>query len=522
MTPAPDLERVVVIGAGMGGLAAAIDLAARGHPVTIMEAAGAPGGKMRTLQVDGRSVDAGPTVLTYRRGFEQLFADAGAALEDHVALVPAERLARHAWDAEGTFDLYADADRSVEAVGEFSGPAQARKFQRFIKDGRALYKALEPSFLTAGRPNPVQLVGRIAARNPLGLLALKPFSSLWDVLGDYFDDPRLRQLFGRYATYCGASPFEAPATLMMIADLEQQGVWFVDGGMIKLAEAMARLARSLGVEIRYRERVSEILVKSGRACGVQLDSGERVSARAVVANADPDAVREGLLGSTAAKAAPPPRMPRGLSALVWTATGRARGFTPERHNVIFSRDYSAEFDALFSQARLPDEPTVYVCAQDRGAGPAPDGAERFLILINAPADGDRRGYPLQETNAWLASTLDRLTQCGFRLEIEAAKVTAPDGFAERFPGSAGALYGRALHGWRAAFLRPGARTRLPGLYLAGGGTHPGAGIPTSMLSGRTAARSILSDLGSTKRFRPAGIAGSTQMRKAKTGGSASS
>lgn len=506
----------------MGGLAAAIDLAVQGRSVTLMEAQFAPGGKMRTATVGDQPIDAGPTVLTYKRGFEALFETAGARLSDHVTLTPAERLARHAWDETGTFDLFADPERSLEAVGAFSGAEQARRFRRFLKDGRALYDALEPSFLTASRPNPPQLTARIATRNPLGLLALKPFSSLWDVLGGYFPDTRLRQLFGRYATYCGASPFEAPATLMMIADLEQQGVWFVEGGMIKLAEAMAGLAQELGVEIRYGEKVSEILVEGGRASGVRLQDGETIPASAVIANADPDALREGLLGTAAAKAAPPARNPRGLSAIVWTAAGRARGFEPERHNVIFSNDYRAEFDALFSERRLADHPTLYVCAQDRGAGAPPDGPERFLILMNAPADGDRRAYPLQETDVWLDRTLARLDQCGFGLAIDSVAATAPDGFAAAFPGSAGALYGRALHGWRAAFLRPGARTRLPGLYLAGGGTHPGAGVPTSMLSGRTAARSILADSTSTPRSRRAAIAGSTPTRSAKTGASASS
>ncbi|XBQ16974.1 MAG: 1-hydroxycarotenoid 3,4-desaturase CrtD [Oceanicaulis sp.] len=512
----------VVIGAGVGGLAAAIDLAARGQPVVVVDAGETPGGKMRELEVGGAKIDAGPTVLTYAKGFEALFAEAGASLSDHVTLIPADRLARHAWDDQDVFDLYADSERTIDEVGRFSGAAQARAFQRFLKNGRALYDALERSFLTASRPSPPGLVGRILLENPKGLFALKPFSSLWDVLGDYFPDARLRQLFGRYATYCGSSPFEAPATLMMIAELEQRGVWFVAGGMSRLAGAMADLARSLGVEIRSGVRVEEILVTSGRASGVRLDTGETITARAVVANADPDALRNGLLGRAAAAAAPRPAGPRGLSAIVWTATGRASGFTPDRHNVVFSRDYRAEFDALFGEGRMADEPTIYVCAQDRGAGALPEGEERFLILINAPADGETRAYRAEETDTWLARTTSRLSACGLRLDLTSVETTPPDRFAALFPGSGGALYGRAIHGWKAAFQRPGARSKLPGLYLAGGGTHPGAGVPTSMLSGRTAARSILADLGSTPQFRPAGIAGSTPTRSATTDASASS
>jgi len=513
---------VIVIGAGVGGLAAAIDLAAKGVPVTLIERAETPGGKMRTLSVDGVAVAAGPTVLTLREAFEDLFEGAGAKLSDHVRLTRADRLARHAWDDKTRLDLFADAKRNEDEIGRFSGARQTRQYRTFLKDSRRLHEALSRSYLTAPRPSMPGLVGRILTENPLGLTALRPFASLWNALGDYFPDPRLRQLYARYATYCGASPFEAPATLMLIPHIEQTGVWLIDGGMARLAKALADLAISLGVSIRYGEGVDEILTEGGRACGVKLDSGDWLSAAAVLANADPDAIRAGLLGQAAQTAPPQAAGPRALSALVWTATGRADGFELDHHNVFFSRDYAAEFNALFEGSRIPDDPTVYICAQDRGADTAPNGAERFLILINAPPDGDARAYPPEEIETWLERTQDRLKACGLTLTIQAARATAPDGFAARFPGTGGALYGRALHGWRAAFQRPGARTRLPGLYLAGGGTHPGPGVPTAMLSGRTAARSILADFASTPRFRPAGIAGSTPIRSATTDGSASS
>ena len=522
MSPARGGEPVVIVGAGMGGLGAAIDLAARGQRVVLIERSESPGGKMRTLPVGGAAVDAGPTVLTMRGAFEELFAGAGASLEDHVSLTRADRLARHAWDGHGHFDLHADPAHTIDEVGRFSGAVQARAFERFLRDGCRLFAALDHSFLKGSRPSMPGLVARIMMRNPAGLTSMRPFSSLWDVLGAYFPDPRLRQLFGRYATYCGASPFEAPATLLMIAELEQQGVWFVEGGMTRLASAMAGLARSLGADIRYGESVEEIVVEGGHAAGVRLAGGETLRARAVLANADPDALRNGLLGKAAASALPPPAGPRALSALVWTATGQASGFDLERHNVFFSGDYPAEFRALFDERRMPDAPTIYVCAQDRGAGGIPDGAERFLILINAPADGDERAYAPVEIDTWLTRTTDRLKACGLSLTLEAVTATAPDGFAARFPGSGGALYGRALHGWQAAFQRPGARTRLPGLYLAGGGVHPGPGVPTAMLSGRIAARSILADLASMRRFHPAGIAGSMPTRSARTDASQSS
>lgn len=506
----------VIIGAGVGGLAAAIDLASRGLPVTLVERADVPGGKMRALHVGGQDIDAGPTVMTLRSAFDRLFEEAGSAFEDYVGLIPAERLARHAWDAEDTFDLFADPERSIDEVGRFCGARQAALFRRFLSDGCRLYEALDRNFMQMPQSSPVGLAGRMLRHNPRGALTLRPFSSLWGALGDYFPDPRLRQLFGRYATYCGASPYQAPATLMMIAELEQRGVWYVKGGMSRLAHGMAAFAARLGCDIRYGEAVDQVLVEGGRACGVRLNSGEVLAARAVLSNADPDALRQGLLGQAAVPALGAVRLPRSLSALVWTATGRPRGFALDRHNVVFSSNYAAEFDALFAEGRIPDDPTVYVCAQDRGAGPPPDGPERFLILINAPADGDARTYTARETDAWLDLTLNQLRARGLDLDLESIATTAPDGFARLCPGSGGAIYGRALHGWRAAFLRPGARTRLPGLYLAGGGVHPGPGVPTAMLSGRIAARSIWDDLASTRRLRPAVTAGSMRTPSAGT------
>lgn len=533
--------RVAVVGAGVGGLAAALDLAARGLEVVVLERAPAPGGKMREVQAGGARLDAGPTVFTMRRVFESLFADAGARLCDHLSLRPAGVLARHAWSARERLDLHADPARTAEAIGRFSGPAEAARYLGFVEHARRVYRTLEGPFIRAPRPTPASLA---AAAGAAELWRTRPFSTLWTALGSHFHDPRLRQLFGRYATYLGSSPFLAPATLMLVAHVEQEGVWMVEGGMHRVASALATLAERHGARFHYGAEVAEIPVRDGRATGVRLASGEWVPADAVVVNADPAALGAGLLGRDAAGAGSAPGQ-RSLSALTWALHARAEGFPLVRHNVFFGPDYAGEFDALFRRGRLPDVPTVYVCAQDRGAedrgaedrgaenpgaegrgsedGPAPDGPhrdgpERLFCLVNAPPTGDRGAPTPQEIARCEERAFGLLERCGLLIHRrpEATAITGPTEFARLFPGTGGALYGRASHGWTASFARPGARTRIAGLYLAGGGTHPGPGVPMAALSGRMAAASLVQDLASTGLSRRTATPGGTWTRSATT------
>lgn len=485
--------RVAVIGAGVAGLSAALLLAARGAEVTVLDRAEAPGGKMRQVLTGGRPVDAGPTVFTLRPILEEIYADAGASLADELTLHPARVLARHAWDGSpGRMDLFADAAESEAEIGRFAGRAEARGFRAFCARARDIWEALERPFVRGQRPSPLSLMARAGLSGLPGLLRISPFATLWPALAEHFQDPRLQALFGRYATYCGSSPFASPATLMLIAHVEQEGVWYVEGGMHAVARSLARLAAARGASLRYGAEVSEVLVEGGRAAGLRLASGERIAADAVVCNADTAAFAAGLFGAAARSAAPPiAEADRSLSAITWCMAARCEGFPLVRHNVFFSADYRAEFDDLFARRRLPRAPTTYICAQDRADhGEAPDGPERLLVLVNAPATGD---LPETEIETCERTTFAALERAGLKVMPEASVRTTPRDFAALFPATGGALYGRATHGWKASFVRPGARSAIPGLYLAGGGAHPGAGVPMAAMSGRLAADALLAD-----------------------------
>lgn len=522
--PSADGHRVVVIGAGIGGLVAALRLALRGLAVTLVDAAPEPGGKMRALEVGGTRIDAGPTVFTMRWVFDELLADAGLRLEDLATLQPLQRLARHAWRGhDQQLDLYADRAQSQDAIARFAGPAEARRFSAFCDEARRVYQRLEGPHIRSARPGFGQMVADLGPAGLRELAALGPLASLWRSLGRHFHDPRLRQLFGRYATYCGASPWQAPATLMLIAHVELEGVWSLDGGIGGFAQAMAALAQQRGVKLRLGTRADRIELAHGRVAAVHLAGGERLAADSVVFNGDVNALALGLLGDALkpAVAAPVRRHERSLSALTWLAHVPASGFPLLRHSVFFDDDYASEFDDVFVQRRLPRRGTVYVCAQDRPGhdAPAPAGRERLLLLVNAPADGDTQTFDATETEPCLQRSLGLLRQCGLNLDLSEPRQVlqrSPRDFETLFPGSGGGLYGTASHGWMAVFRRSAAASAIPGLYLAGGSVHPGPGLPMAAMSGRLAAATLLAHLDSTSRSRRVRISGGTSTRSATT------
>ncbi|MEO0342626.1 MAG: 1-hydroxycarotenoid 3,4-desaturase CrtD [Pseudomonadota bacterium] len=490
------MAHIAIIGAGIGGLTAAMRLAYEGHKVEIFERANQVGGKMRQVASPAGPVDAGPTVLTMRDVFEAAFQAAGTRLSDHITLHAAPVTARHFWRDAPVLDFYADLDRTINAVEEWGGRSAKEDFEAFQSDIALLFRSFEASMMYSDAPSLTQTVLKTLSSGKL-LKMLARGQTLESYLNRRFREPRLAQLFGRYATYVGGTPDAVPMVLGLIAKSEANGVWSVEGGMHQLAKTMGAIAIQHGASLHLNTSVERL----DAGPKIVLSDGQTLKLDKVLFNGDPAALYHGLLGPGPTRAVDHAAVsPRALSAHVWTFAASPKGRDLSHHNVFFAKTPNSEFRDLAS-GKTPEDPTLYICAQDRTEGPT-TGTERFEIIMNANASADL--FQLQkEKSICTEICFQRLRDFGlnFTPKPDVNSLTGPAEFAHLFPGSDGSLYGRSPSGMMAPFQRPTTRSRMTGVYLCGGGVHPGAGIPMASLSGQHAAAAIMKDLISTSRSR---------------------
>lgn len=483
-------ERVVVLGGGLGGLAVALRLAVQGFAVTVCERNERLGGKMGLFERDGFRFDTGPSLLTLPSVFAELFAAAGARLEDCVEWIKLDPAAEYVYP-DGTRFLYTtNLAAWLETLARLD-PREPAAFRRFLALGGRLFALSRETFLRRAPSEPPD-------RRTLAALRRLPLRNAWGSYGAavrrLFHTEQLVRLFERYPTYVGSAPDRSPAMLLVIPYLEYAyGSWYVRGGLYRIVAALASLLVARGVELRMGAEVVAIERAGGRVDGVRLSSGERLPASVVVMNGDASDLPR-LLGEGPGGLAPEERS---LSGLVFLWGLRRERPDLAHHTVFFSADYEREFRQLFAERRFPDDPTVYVNAASRSdRSLVPEGrGETLFVMANAPAE------PGPWHPAGIASArervLARLAAGGFAIpaaDLVVEEVWTPRRFAETYLAPGGAIYGTHSHGWRRAFLRPANRQRrVPGLYLVGGSTHPGGGTPTVLMSARLTAELILKD-----------------------------
>ena len=483
-----------VVGSGLGGLAAAIELASRGWRVQVFEAAPTLGGKAGVAVLDGVEVDTGPSVLTMPDVLDAVFRAGGTTLADELEVRAPTPAFRYVWPGGDTFDVLHAREDTVASAARAFGAEAARELDAFLTYSQRIWDAAAPNFVLGPAPS-VAGIARLGVR-ALGLVAnIDSMRTMRAAIDGRVRHPRLRDVLSRYATYNGSDLRAAPATLNCIAHVELGlGGYGVRGGVYAIVRALVRVAERLGVVFHAGTPVTRVRVSGGRVVGVDTTSGPH-NADVVVVNADVGALLDGLLepGIRAGVAVEEP-----LSMSGWNGILRARRRVGESarvaHTVLFpARAYAEEFADIFDRDQPPTDPTVYVCAQEACHGRAgwPDD-EPVFVMVNAPAE-PRGG--VRSADVWAdveRIALDRLRAAGLA-DADDALVwrRTPAELAARFPGSRGALYGAASNAMFSAFRRPpNAVAKLPGLYLASGSAHPGGGMPLCLQSGRQAAAQI--------------------------------
>jgi phytoene desaturase len=485
---------VIVIGAGLGGLSTAIRLAAQGRRVILLEKNERVGGKLNLVSAAGYTFDTGPSLLTMPWVIEELFTVAGRRMDDYLQLDQIEPTCRYRWPDGETFDAWQRLPQLIQEVERIS-PQDVPGLFRFLAHTARIYDAVADNFLLRPFDGLGELLTPRLFRDGPRIDALRSVDS---AVRSFFRSPHLRQLFNRYATYNGSSPYLSPATFNVIAYIElAEGGWYVRGGMYQLARALQRLAEELGVELRLSSPVAAILSADGAAHAVRLASGEQLAAAQVVVNADPRYAYPALLPDQTATAARLARLEPSCSGFVLFLGVDTVYPQLAHHNIFFSSDYRREFAAIFQKGVPAADPTIYVaatCVSDPEH--APPGHMNLFVLVNAPALGPRVCWA-RESEAYgdlVIAHLERMGLQDLARRVVYRQTWTPVEIAARYNAAGGAIYGLSSNNRFSAFMRPPLRAReLRGLYFVGGGTHPGGGIPLVLLSGRAVAERVSAD-----------------------------
>jgi phytoene desaturase len=483
-------DRVVIVGAGLGGLACALHLAGAGREVTVVEREPQPGGRTGRLVRGGYAFDTGPAVLTMPELIDEALAAVDERMSDWLDLVALDPAYRAHFPDGSTLDVIADPPRMAEEVLRVCGPTEADGYRRFVRHVRRLWHLERRDFIDRNLDTPRDLL----TANLLRLVAAGGFRSLQSKVDDFFRDPRTRRVFAFQAMYAGLAPHDALGLYAVIAYMDAvAGVYFPRGGIHAVPRALAAAADKHGVRFRYATTADRVDVRGDRAAGVLTTDGERIPADVVVLNPDLPIAYRDLLPDTPRRIA---RLRYSPSAVVLHAGGTQRYAGIAHHNIHFGRSWRRTFDELIRDGRLMSDPSLFVSNPTRSdPSLAPAGREAYYVLAPVPnlvvGRQDWRNGLAERYAGELVATLESRGYVGFSAGTEVSHLVTPADWAEA--GMAAGTPFAAAHTLRQTGpFRPGTlHPRLSNVVFVGSGTQPGVGVPMVLISGKLAAERIL-------------------------------
>jgi phytoene desaturase len=483
-----------IIGGGLGGLASACTLAARGHQVILFEANPWLGGKAAEHREQGFRFDMGPTILTLPSVLRRIFSEADRRMSDYLELVKLEPQWRSFFDDGSTLDLVSDETAMSQNLDRFAPGGQVSAgYRKFLKLSTRLNDISQRFFFyksIGGLSDMFNARNTFNASTLSNVLAMRMGRSVASTIRSRVPDERVSQMLDHFTQYVGSSPLNSPAVLCGIAHMQtDEGVWYPIGGTRAVPVALARLGEELGVQFRLNTQISRILIESGRVVGVETDSGERVALSALVSNMDAVRTHRELIGGDIGRRFDTRReYEPACSGVVLYLGLKERYEHIAHHNFVFSRDHEEEFDAIYNRGEPAPDPTAYLCAPSQTEpAVAPAGGEALYVLVHAPYLRPHHDWK-KMLPAYRRTIINKLKRTAGMEDLEhrivCERVLTPQDIHDRYRVLNGAIYGLSSHGKFLGALKPGNRSGdVRGLYLAGGAAHPGPGMPMVLMSG---------------------------------------
>jgi diapolycopene oxygenase len=497
---------VIVIGGGLGGLASACTLAARGHRVVLFESNKWMGGKAAVHEEGGFRFDMGPTILTMPSVLRRIFAEAGHTLEKRMGMVRLDPQWRSFFEGGRVLDLVEESGAMARRIEAFApGTGSGSGYERFLKLSRRQSDISHKVFFWRPVGGLLDMFTNADGAQPATLrdvVDIRMGRTVSGLLRSYVPDPQVAQMLDHFTQYVGSCPEQSPAVLCGIAHMQSsEGVWYPIGGTAAVPRALLKLAQELGVEVHSGTGVRRILVERGRAVGVETESGERIDASAVVSNRDVVRTHRDLIGGEIGRKFEARRSYEAACSGVVLYLGLKQKYEHLlHHNFVFSEDPHQEFEAIYGEGKPAPDPTCYVCAPaSTEPAVAPEGGEALYILVHTPYLRPHHDWS-RMLPEYRRVILEKLKRAAGMEDIEERIVTeralTPLDIHERYQVLNGAIYGLASHGRFTGTLKPSNRSPdVAGLYLAGGSAHPGPGMPMALMSGWIAADALHRDSG---------------------------